>query len=255
MPRSPLRVDDRELAPVLVERRRRRRRQRLRELGVAECEVVVLDRDDVREVGLSLDRHVDLEPLRALVAKRDPLLQPGSHEALARDRDRVARKSRRGAVAEVERRPEVLHPSPRRGEAARCRRREARGARETACRARRSRSSARRCRRGRPRCRTSILRGSSASISSSRRTIRAPLDCWSALITISSTFTCNGRVSANRMQSATSSGVMGSTPSYTAAACSASPLKRTSENSVPATSPASTVVIRIGRPRRSSRRP
>ena len=71
-----MRVDDRELAPVLVERRRRRRRQRLREHGVAECEVVVLDRDDVREVGLSLDRHVDLEPLRAFVAKRDPLLQP-----------------------------------------------------------------------------------------------------------------------------------------------------------------------------------
>ncbi len=55
------------------------------------------------------------------------------------------------------------------------------------------------------------------------RTTLAPLDCASALTTISSTLTCNGRVRANMTQSATSSGVTGSTPSYTAFAASASP--------------------------------
>ena len=45
------------------------------------------------------------------------------------------------------------------------------------------------------------------------RTIRAPLDCWSALITISSTLTWSGRVSAKSTQSAISSGVTGSSPS------------------------------------------
>ena len=47
----------------------------------------------------------------------------------------------------------------------------------------------------------------------SRRTIRPPLDCAIALMTISSTFTCSGRVSAKRTQSATSSAVIGSSPS------------------------------------------
>ena len=46
----------------------------------------------------------------------------------------------------------------------------------------------------------------------SARTMRAPLDCASALTTISSMFTCGGRVKANRTQSATSSGVTGSMP-------------------------------------------
>ena len=55
------------------------------------------------------------------------------------------------------------------------------------------------------------------------RTTLAPPDCASALTTISSTLTCSGRVSANMTQSATSSGVTGSTPSYTAFAASASP--------------------------------
>ncbi len=44
------------------------------------------------------------------------------------------------------------------------------------------------------------------------RRMRPPLDWASALTTISSTFTCSGRVSAKRMQSAMSSGVSGSTP-------------------------------------------
>ena len=45
-------------------------------------------------------------------------------------------------------------------------------------------------------------------------------------------FTCDGRVTANVTHSATSSAVRGVRPSYTLAARSASPSKRTSENSV-----------------------
>ena len=44
------------------------------------------------------------------------------------------------------------------------------------------------------------------------RMMRPPEDCACALTTISSTFTFGGRVSANMMQSAMSSGVSGSTP-------------------------------------------
>ena len=43
-------------------------------------------------------------------------------------------------------------------------------------------------------------------------TDRLPLDCAIALTTISSMFTCGGRVRAKRTQSATSSGVTGSRP-------------------------------------------
>ena len=85
------RIDDRNLPPLLVVRRRRGRRKRLRELRVAEREVVQLHRDDVREVRLGLECDVDLERLGALVAERDPLLHPRPDEALARDRDRVPR--------------------------------------------------------------------------------------------------------------------------------------------------------------------
>ncbi len=46
----------------------------------------------------------------------------------------------------------------------------------------------------------------------SSRRIRPPEDCARALTTISSTFTCHGRVSAKRMHSAMSSGCIASTP-------------------------------------------
>jgi hypothetical protein len=63
-----LRIDDRDLAALLVVGRRRGRRQRLRELGVAEREVVQLHGDDVREVRLGLERNREVERLGALVA-------------------------------------------------------------------------------------------------------------------------------------------------------------------------------------------
>ena len=76
--------------------------------GIAEREVVQLHRDDVREVGLGLERDLDLEPLGALVPERDPLLHARADEPLAGDRERVARQARRRRVAEVEGRREVL---------------------------------------------------------------------------------------------------------------------------------------------------
>ena len=79
-----------ELAALLVVRRRRRRRQGQRELRVTEREVVVLHRDDVREVRLGLQSRHDLERLRALVPERQALLHAGADEALARDRDGIA---------------------------------------------------------------------------------------------------------------------------------------------------------------------
>src|SRR2546428_2267354 len=58
------------------------------------------------------------------------------------------------------------------------------------------------------------------------RTMRPPEDCARALTTSSSTFTCAGRVTANRMQSAMSSAFGASTPSSTLLAASSSPRKR-----------------------------
>ena len=87
---------------------------------------------------------------------------------------------------------------------------------------------------------------------SSSRTMRVGLDCVSALMTISSTFTCSGRVSANDALGDVVRG-QGSTPSYVFFARSTSPRKRTMENS-DSTSPGSASVSQIGRPSRSSRR-
>ena len=151
-----------------------------------------LHRDDVREIGLGLEGHLDLERLGALVAKRDPLLHPGADEALARDRDRVARQAVRGAVPEVERRPEVLDAA--RGEQERSRAADSEDE---------SREEA-----GVVREEPARLGGDVPAVVADAegrsfedrehyealRTIRPPLDWARALITISSMFTCSGRV-------------------------------------------------------------
>ena len=141
---------------------RRGRRQRLRELGVAEREVVELHGDDVREVGLRLEcerrgRGGSVLSLRSVIL----LLHPRPDEALAGDRDRVPRQAPVRQFRCADRRPPgSARPVPTRGGEASSRRPGARAATGIACRARRTRSSPRRCRRGRRRCRTSILRGS-----------------------------------------------------------------------------------------------
>ena len=80
-------------------------------LRIAEREVVLLHGDDVREVGAELERELELEPVHALVAHRNPLLQPRAHEPPACDRERVARQAVERRVAQVEGGGEVLEPA------------------------------------------------------------------------------------------------------------------------------------------------
>ncbi len=94
-------------------RRLRLRRKGRRVLGISEREVVLLHGDDVREVGAELEGELELEPIHALVADRDPLLEPGSDEPAAGDRERVARKSVQRRVAQVEGGREVLKAARR----------------------------------------------------------------------------------------------------------------------------------------------
>ena len=65
------------------------RRQRLGEAGVAEREVVVLDREDVREVDAELDGQLDRHGVAGEVGDDDVLLQIVGHEALAADQQLV----------------------------------------------------------------------------------------------------------------------------------------------------------------------
>src|SRR4030042_1751885 len=58
--------------------------------------------------------------------------------------------------------------------------------------------------------------------------------CWVGVITRSLMQTCSGRAAQKNITSAMSSAVSALTPLYTALALSASPLKRTIENSVSA---------------------
>ena len=104
-----------QLAPLLVVRRGRRRRQWQGVLGVPEREVVELDGDDVREVGLELQRELELELLHALVPHGDPLPHAGRDEALAGDGEGVVRQAVDARVAEKERGREVVG-APRREE-------------------------------------------------------------------------------------------------------------------------------------------
>ena len=85
-----------------------RGRQRLRALRVAEREVVLLDREDVREVGGQLERQLEGERLHRLVLDDDPVLHALADEAVPDDRDRVLRQPVGERVAQVERRREVL---------------------------------------------------------------------------------------------------------------------------------------------------
>ena len=185
---------------------------------VAEREVVLLDRDDVGEIGADVERELEAKRRRSLVPDDEVVLHAVADEALAGDRERVLHEPVRDGVAEVEGGREVLdrargeqqRPGPvdaelEPGE-------EARVLGEEAA------ASGRRGRRSRRRCRTSTPRESSSPTGrrhSSRR-MRAPLDCASAVTTISSTFTFAGRVNAKSTHSATSSGRTGP-PSATSA--------------------------------------
>ena len=201
-----------ELIPLPVDPDAGLRRQRPRRLGVTEREVVLLDRDDVREVGADLELELERERLGALVAQDQVILHPLADEALAGDRERVLREARDDRVTQVEGGGEVLDLP--RGEQERSDPvdaelepgEKARVLGEEPARLPVEVADLVAHAEGRP------LEDRQAHRSVSRTT-RAPLDCASALTTISSMFTCSGRVKANRTQSATSSGVTGSMPS------------------------------------------
>ena len=191
-------------------------RQRLGRLRVAEREVVVLDGEDVREVGAEAERELERDRLHGVVLHAEVILHSHADEALARDREHV-RRQLRARVAQVERGREVLDPVGREQERPLAVDRELEDARGSGRPWRRTRSSASRSLRWGHRRRMSIPRGSSATRYAScvdvERRIRPPLDCASAFTTSSSTFTWAGRVSAKTMHSAMSSGSIASTPS------------------------------------------
>jgi hypothetical protein len=105
-----VRVDvlDQELIALVVEGAAQPRRQRVGAERVAEREVVVLDREDVGEVGADLHCEVELDRLHALVDHEDRVLHPLADEALTPDREGVLRKAVAGPVAHEERGGEVL---------------------------------------------------------------------------------------------------------------------------------------------------
>ncbi len=75
---------------------------------MAECEVVLLDADDVREVRLEVQLEGEEEGGARHVAHDDVVLQPLAHEAMARDREDVLLERSDGRVARVEGCREVL---------------------------------------------------------------------------------------------------------------------------------------------------
>ena len=85
-----------------------RHRQGRRELGIAQREVVVLDREDVGEVRGQLDRELDPDRITGEVGDDEVLLQVVGHEALVADQQLVGLQAAGQRVAEEERSCEVL---------------------------------------------------------------------------------------------------------------------------------------------------
>ena len=207
-------VRDEELVSLLVVLVRPRRRQRLCPERVAERKVVVLDRKDVREVRGDLELEIELDRLHALVLDGERVLHPFTDEALAPDREhvllettceRVAHEERGGEVLDLVRREQqralAVDGEPEAREEPRVLGEEALAlvveVTDLVADAERRAFE------------DSQLSGHQVSL----RTMRPPEDCARALTTISSTLTCGGRVTANRMQSAMSSAFGASTPS------------------------------------------
>ena len=182
---------------------------------VAEGEVVLLDADDVREVGPEVQLDGERERGARLVADDHVILEAVADEPVSCDREGVLLEPARERVAGVEGGREVLDPARREQERTCAVDRE---------RERREKARVVRVEPTQPAADVAELVTDAegraledgqrhAAATRSLRTTRAPLDWASALITISSRFTCSGRVRAKRTHSATSSGVTGSSPS------------------------------------------
>ena len=113
----PVSAED-ELVRLRVEARLDERGQRRRVQRVAEREVVLLHRQDVREVRAELEPELERDRLHPLVAHDDLVLHPVADEALALDREHVLRQVAGERVAEEERGREVLARGPTRAGAA-----------------------------------------------------------------------------------------------------------------------------------------
>ena len=102
-----------ELVVLLLVARHHRLRQRLCARRVAEREVVLLDREDVREVGPELERELEGDRLDRVVLDDHVVLHAVADEAVPDDRERVLRQAAGERVAQEERRREVLDLSRR----------------------------------------------------------------------------------------------------------------------------------------------
>src|SRR4051794_8064912 len=205
------RVDEQELVVPLVVARRDERRQRTRVDRVPEREVVLFHREDVREVRGELEPELERHRLHALVDDNEVILHPLADEALPLDREHVLRQTACERIAQKERRGEVFDLAGGKQQRRRAvdrqpqLRQEARVVGEEPVR---------------------LLAADVAAIVTdaerraledrqlrhSVRKTRPPDACAVALTTISSTFTCSGRVSAHITQSAMSSATIGCTP-------------------------------------------
>ena len=85
---------------------------------IAEGEVVLLDADDVREVGGELELQAEGHRLAGLVVDREMILHAVADEAPAHDGERVLGEAPGQRVPRVERGGEVFDPARRRGAAA-----------------------------------------------------------------------------------------------------------------------------------------
>ena len=101
-------VHEDELVSLGVELAERELRERRRAVRVPEREVVLLDREDVSEVGPDLERELELDGMRCVVLDDDVLLHAVADEPVPPDREHVLLEAARDRVAEVERCREVL---------------------------------------------------------------------------------------------------------------------------------------------------
>src|SRR5262249_8980105 len=95
---EPAVVDEHELVLAVLVDHLDLGRQRGRLLRVAQREVVVLDREDVREVVPERERELERDGLPSLVLDDDPVLDALADEAVPRDRDRVLPQALGGRV-------------------------------------------------------------------------------------------------------------------------------------------------------------
>ena len=207
-------VRNEELVSLLVVLVRPRRRQRFRPERVAERKVVVLHGKDVRKVRGDLELDIELDRFHALVLDRERILHPFTDEALTPDREHVLVETTRKRVAHEERSREVFDLAGREQQRAFAVDREPEARKEARVFGEETLAFVVKVAdlvadtEGRA-FQDSQLSGHQVSL----RTMRPPEDCARALTTSSSTLTCGGRVTANRMQSAISWGVIASTPS------------------------------------------